>query len=363
MAPPDPNILRLLAECKELPDGPSKVEILTEAARIADGHRDIGLGFVLRKYIMAAALGGGLPEQMTVAFSWCLAHSDRYPEEVPPADVLWEFRWVVSELPHFPQVPRRQIEDTIQDMTRRYQAEGSTLRPVQLLKVFTFTKMGDRAAAIAALQEFESAPRDHLSDSPRQEQNLLVHHLVFAGRWREAIDRSPKVMTGRVDDPGFFGQDSAELLLPLLELGHASEAVRIQRTGYRYLAKKPGILGHIALHVEFLARIDQFVPAMKVAVDHLPIAIDTKQYVYRTHFLRAVLLLVDRLRRSGHIPCPFRLPAHVPVDGADHSGFADWLRADVSDWTHRFDARNGNAHFAEKLAALPELAERAAPGM
>ena len=368
MAQPNPEIRRLVAEAQGLPDGPTKVEVLHEAARVADAHNDVGLGFVLRKLIMSASLGGGLPEQMAVAFSWCLAHSDKYPEEIPPSDVLWEFRWVISELPHFPQVPRQQIEDTIQDMVRRYRAAGSTLRPVHLLRTFTYTKMGDRPAAAAALRDFEAAPRDALSDTPRQELNLVVNHLAFAGRWREAIDLSPKVMAGRVDEPGFFGQDSSELLIPLLELGQVADAVRVQRTGYRYLAKKPGLLAHIAFHVEFLARVDNFAGAVKVAEEHLPIAVETKQYVYRTHFLRSFLLLVDRLRRAGHAAHKFRLPAAVPVKagragGHDLVALTEWLNADVTDWSDRFDARNGNRYFAEKLAALPDLAARPAPAV
>src|SRR5690242_15189094 len=126
MSAPDDRISRLLAEAKELPDGPAKVELLTEAARVADSLNDVALGFYLRKLLMGATLGAGTPEQMSVAFAWCVSQSDRHPTTIPPEDILWEYRWVISELPHFPQVPRRQIEDTIAEMGRRYRAAGST---------------------------------------------------------------------------------------------------------------------------------------------------------------------------------------------------------------------------------------------
>ena len=368
MTPPGDEVLRLLGDAKELPDGLAKVELLNEAARIADSTSDVETGFYLRKLLMGAALGGGLPDQMSVAFTWCVAQSDRHPDAIPSQEILWEYRWVISELPHFPQVPRQQIEDTIGDMIRRYRAAGSTLRPVHLLRLFTYTKMGDREAAAAARRDWEEAARDFLSDSPRQELNLLVNHLTFAGHYQEAIDRSAAVMTGRVDEAEFFGQDSAELLIPLLELGRAADAVRVQRSGYRYLARKPAYLAHIAFHLEFLARMDHFEKAIKVVEDHMPLALAAKQFVYRTQFLRSVLLLVERLRRSGTDVAQFRLPADFPLtpDGRrryDAGALAGWLRAEVADWSARFDARNGNRYLAGKLAAVDDLGARPAPSV
>jgi hypothetical protein len=366
MAEPDDRLMRILAEARQMPDGVAKVELLNEAARMADATNDVESGFYIRKLLMGAALGGGLPEQMSVAFTWCVAQSDRRPDVIPAEEILWEYRWVISELPHFPQVPRQQIEDTIAEMIQRYRAAGSTLRPVHLLRLYTYTKMGDHEAATAARRDWEEAGRDFLSDSPRQELNLLVNHLVFVGLYQDAIDRSTNVMTGRVDEPEFFGQDSAELLMPLLELGRVADAVRVQRSGYRYMARKPRYLDSIGRHVEFLALLDRFSQAVQVVEDHFPFAQTTKQFVYRTHFLRSVLLLVERQRRAGNEVVLFRFPADFPLTPDsrrryDAGALANWLRDEVTDWSDRFDARNGNRFFAGKLAAVDGLAARPAP--
>jgi hypothetical protein len=141
--------------------------------------------------------------------------------------------------------------------------------------------------------------------------------------------------------------------------------VRVGRSGYRYIAKNPGRLCHIAFHVEFFARTDNWASAEKVVSDHMPIAMTTKQFVYRTHFLRACLLLVGRLRYANYSTYKFRLPAEVPLKagwrGYDLEELTAWLNAEVTDASLKFDARNGNRYFADKLAALPELAARPAP--
>ncbi len=365
MTAPDDEIRRLVGEARALPDGPTKLDLLDEAARIADARNDVPAGFAVRKLILAAALGGGLPEQMMVAFAWCAAQSDRHPTDIPPETILWEYRWVISELPHFPQVPRAQIEETVAEMTRRYRAAGSTLRPVHLLRTFTYVKLGDVPAATAAHRDWQQAPRDWLSDSPRQELNLTVNFLTFAGRHREAIDACPNVLAGRVDEPEFFGQDSAELLIPLLEAGRVADAARVQRSGYRYLAKKQRYLAHLGFHVEYLARVDNWAGAQKVFEEHAPLALTTKQYYDRFQFHRGCLVFLERLRRAGHDRFKFRLPDSIPVAPTnrvyDLAELAGWLRSDLADFAARFDARNGTSYFTDRLNAVADLATRPAP--
>src|SRR5947209_2688827 len=193
MTDEQPDVRRLLNEAAVLPPGPVQVELLAEAARIADAHNDTAAGFRVRKRLMDAALGGGQPDRMTVAFTWCVAQSDRDPHTVPPEDILWQYRWVISNLPQFPEVPRKQIEDAIADMTVRYRAAGSTLRPVHLLRLNTAIKLRDPEMAAAAHRDWQAAGRDWLSDDPRTEQSFVVDYLVFVGRDREAVEMCPQV--------------------------------------------------------------------------------------------------------------------------------------------------------------------------
>ena len=356
MTAPDAVIDRLLAEAADLPEGPAKVDLIAEAARVADAHGDVRRGFAVRKELLSAALDGGQPDQLTVAFTWCLAQSDADPEAVPPDEILWQYRWVVSNLPQFPQVPRAQIEDAIADMTRRYRAAGSTMRAVHLLRVNVAIKLKDPAAATAALEDFRSAARDRWSDNPRTEQSFLVDYLTFVGRDQEAVEHCPQVLAGRVDSPHFFGGDSAQLLAPLLNLGRADDAVRVQRAGYRYVARRHRYLDMVGLHIECLARLDDFPAAVKAFEDHSRFALDTKQVMDRFDFFWGALVLVERLRRVRRRP-PFRLPKQLPASPDD---LAAWLRADAAGLAKRFDARNGNTYFADRLKQVDDLVARPA---
>lgn len=353
MNDPHLELRRLVSEADDLPSGPLKVELLEQAAHLADSMNEVLLGFKVRKLLMGAALKGGRPEQMTAAFTWCVAQSDRDPDTIPPDQILWQYRWVISELPHFAEVPRKQIDDTIQDMIHRYRAAGSTLRPVHLLRMVTSVRLGDVAMGTAAHQDWVRAGRDELSDSPRQEQNLLANFLAFAGRRDELFAVSKSVLDGRVDEPGFFGEDSSELLIPLLELGRVADAIRVQRSGYRYLARKEGYLHHLSFHVEFFARIDNWTGAGKVFEDHAAMALATRQYCDRFRYLRAGLILSERLQQAGETSFKFKLPTDLPIQprgrAYDLRELSDWIRKDISGYAQRFDARNGTAYYMQLL--------------
>ena len=365
MTEPDDHIRRLIAEAAEQPRGPLQVELLAEAARIADLHNDVAAGFRVRRALMDAALGGGQPQQMTVAFTWCVAQSDRDPKAVPPEQILWQYRWVISNLPQFPEVPRKQIEDAIADMIVRYRAAGSTLRPVHLLMLNTGIKLRDTAMASAAHAAWSSAERDSLSDDPRTELSFCVDYFVFTKRYQEAIDLCPQVLAGRADDMHFFGTDSAELLVPLLELGRVADALRVQRSGYRYIAKRHRYLDMVGAHIELLARLDQFAAPVKMFEEHVGYALDTKQYMDRFDFSWSALVLVERLRRAGHTTFKMRLPKEFPVTPSgrtcDLAELAAWLRADAADLANKFDARNGNTYFMDRLKTAEVIAAAPAP--
>lgn len=356
MTSPDAVIDRLLAEAADLPEGPAKVDLIAEAARVADVHGDARRGFAVRKELLSAALDGGQPDQLTVAFTWCLAQSDADPDAVPPDEILWQYRWVVSNLPQFPQVPRAQIEDAIADMTRRYREAGSTMRAVHLLRVNVGIKLKEPGLATAALDAFRRCPRDRWSDNPRTEQSFLVDYLTFVGRDQDAVDHCPQVLAGRVDSAHFFGGDSAQLLAPLLNLGRAADAARVQRSGYRYVARRHRYLDMVGLHIECLARLDHFPAAAKAFEENARLALDTKQVMDRFDFFWGALVLVERMRRRGH-EARFRLPKELPADAGD---LAAWLRTDAGGLAERFDARNGNTYFADRLKLVDDLAARPA---
>ena len=153
MADHTAKIEKLMDEAEGLKDGPAKAAILEQAVAIADTHQDVKLGYAARKKLLPACLDSGQPDLMLVAYSWCLAQCDRDPSQFNLDDILWEYRWVVSEMTTFPTISRPQIEDALADITRRYQAAGDVRTALESL-----AKEGYAEAELDQIGDMDGAP-------------------------------------------------------------------------------------------------------------------------------------------------------------------------------------------------------------
>ena len=199
------QVRELLSRAAELPEGHAKVALIEEAVRLADAHADLDLGYKARKKLLDACLGAGQGQTMILAFSWCLAQTDREPERFGGTDVYWEFRWVVSELATFPEVGRGQIEGMLADMRRRYEAAGLSLRAYHLLRRYVGMDLGDPAVAAAADADWKLSPRDASSDSVVTEVGFDVRYHVFKGETEEALDIAMPILSHRMRSEHFDG--------------------------------------------------------------------------------------------------------------------------------------------------------------
>ena len=355
----------LVLEADDLPDGPLKVNLLSEAVRLADADNDVMRGFEARLMLMPAAQMASLPHQLVVAFTWCLAQSDRDPETFPAEDLMWRYRWVVSQLPHFPDVSREQIDESFTDMSQRYAAMGASPRPVHLLKMFLSIRLRDIPAGQEAWRKCVRSRHDIWCDSTRTEKAFRLEYLVLAKRYREAVAQNPLVVAGFVDDRHFFALDAADILKPLLELGRVEDALRVQQAGYRLVARDPGKLDGVSRHLAFFARLDDFPKALKILRENIANLAVAPLLMDRFDILLATRLLALRMKRAGHEAMKVKLPDSIPLTagkkGYDLDELAEWIREDLEPIAARFDARNGNSWFADTMAAIPELAERPAP--
>lgn len=352
------EIEKLMAEADGLKDGPAKAAILEQAVAIADTHQDVKLGYAARKKLLPACLDSGQPDLMLVAYSWCLAQCDRDPSQFDLDDILWEYRWVVSEMTTFPAVSRPQIEDALADITRRYLAAGSTLRPIHLLAMNVRNSLKDKPAATACYERWKEAARDRYSDDAETERAFVADYYFFQEMYADAIRMCDPILKGKMKSEHFFGSDCADLLYPLWKLGRKDDADRCHKKGYRYVAWNHRYVDCCGDHVEYLALVNDWPRVTRLVEKHLPVALLARKPNDRLLFLRACYVWAERMRRAGRATVAVGLPSDFPVaptDGKyDLAELAAWFKADVAAASAAFDARNGNDWFARRLARCDE---------
>jgi hypothetical protein len=353
------QVYQLMGEATVLPDGPTKVALVQRAAEIADSHQDLELAFRIRKTMLGVCLGADACDLMLVTFTWCLAQHDRDPQMFPAESLMWEFRWVVSSLCTFPEVTKSKIEVMKGEMARRYQRFGASPRSFWLMCRKMAVDMGDVKEAVAAEREFRRSPRDWLTDDESTEQGFEISYRLMRNEHDKALRAAEPFVNRKMRSEHFEGQACADVLLPMLRVGRAPEAMPLHRRGYKLRADRIRHLDSIAKHIAFLGLTDNLARGVRLFEKHLADATKTTNAFTRMRFLIDTLPLLDRLKKARKGSQLIRMPADCPL-------FANGDRQpanDVRNWTHdaaaelarTFDERNGNNYYVRRLAAAPRL--------
>lgn len=358
------QIVELVGQAYSLDEGSVKVALFEQCVQLADAHNDIDAGFALRKKLVDAGNWGGHPEVSLVHFAWRLAQADRDPERFPEHTLLWEYKWVVVNLPDFPHIQRAQMESAFADMEVRFRRNGSTLYALHHLRRRVAMISGDYDSAQAAHTLLRKASRDWLSDCAACVLNEDIQYHVMFGRNARAVQCAEPILSGRSTCKEIPHRTYGELLLPLALLGRMEEAAECHRKGYRLAANNPNFIDTVAQHLVFAGLNDELPKALRMIAKHLPIALAMKAPLWRFHFLRAVRFIFAQFASRGKSTVKLRLPESVPLYDASGSYSVDallaWSIHETDSLAALFDQRNGNTYLRDGIQSLDELPRRVA---
>ncbi len=346
-------------------EGAARVMALEQAVRLADSHHDVELGFSVRQSLIEAATFSGYPQPALVAFAWCLAQSDRDPERLGHANLLWQYKWIADSLYSFPEIPWQQVEETFKDLARRSEQAGSGARAVYKLYMKAAMHRGDRRAARRHHDKWAKSPRDTLTDCRACDIDAEVQYLAFLGKDADALTAAAPVLCGSHRCAEIPHITYARVLLPLVRLGRTGDAARYHLKGYRLVARNREFIREVASHIQFLALTDNLAEAVKIFEKHLVWAVETTDLDERFDYYLAGRFLLSRLTRAGRGDHRLRLPAALSDCPETRSLTADelarWISAELKSLAARFDARNGTDFCARSITASDKLHRLAQP--
>src|SRR5262249_10101370 len=315
--------------------------------------------------LIRTATFSGHPEKTLVAFSWCLAQCDRQPEQFDEEELHWQYKWVVGSLSAFPQIPRAQMEAMLKDMARRYQRVGLGGRAVLRLRCKFKVAAGAREEVVDLYPELQKAPRDLYTDCRACEQGDDATVLFFLGENERGLEKAQPLLKGSMGCAEEPHHTLANVLLPLLRLGRVEEAMQCHRRGFRLVARNPEFLDPVGKHLGFLVLTDNLAKGLTVLEKHLPWALETMCLDRRFQFYLGARLLLDRLRETGRQTVKLRLPRTFPghQESAKYevAALTAWVDGELEELAGRFDARNGNQYFRQRIADNLQLLELRTP--
>jgi tetratricopeptide (TPR) repeat protein len=330
----------MIAQVWDLPYGAAHIAAAEEAVRHADALGDAELAFHARMAATPAYQHGGEPAKAFVTFSWCLAAYDEDPARFRAEDgslLLWYFKYVVSSLTKFPEVPLDRTYAVIDDMQRRYTLGGHSLHAVYQYRWLVAHHLGDDAAADAWYDKWYAAPRDDNSDCAGCDPTSKVSHLVDRGLDEEAVALGEPVLAGRLGCREQPHSILTELLIPYLRTGRLEEARDAHRRAYRAVRGNVANMSDVNQHIYFCGVTGNEVRGLELLERHLDWLDRAPTPLTGMYFCAAAGLVLSRLADSGHADVPVRRGSS-DIRVAD---LARELAGRARELAARFDARNG----------------------
>jgi hypothetical protein len=351
----------LLQAAGRLPLCQSQLDLLEEAVQLADAHQDVPLGIQARYPLMYAARQLLRGDVLAVAFAWCLAQFDRNPAWFAGRDLHWEYCMVIGQMANLDTVTRQTLEDMLEDFGQRLHKDGRSESELLLTRLSIAPDLGDRELAVAAvrdLQRFPPAERGTLRDR--------FECAVFLGDDDEALALGQSCLRAERRHGDIDASVVCQgMLLPLLRRGRVDEALPLLDRCLGWFNPEVCYYWHFGDVLIALTLTGRLGRAVEVYERCQRAMTESTAPLTLLHFALDAGVLFERLAALGKERIGLRLPSNVPI-ASTRAGYAvtelrDWLRQEAAGLSLRFDRRNGNDYFAERIRERLGLQRLALP--
>ncbi|WP_082281172.1 hypothetical protein [Leptospira kirschneri] len=357
------DLFPVLWDVESMKNDFSKCPLLEEIIRLADLRKNKELGFEARLVLVKAGIFSGAIDKALVSFSWCLSQVDQNPEQFNEEDLLWKYKWIVENLPVFPQIKKEQILEMLEDLEKRYEKNGESKHPVLKLKRSISMMMGNIEESKKYHEMLKQTPKGYLSDCAACMQDSEVFYAVHLGQDELALEKAQPILSGKLRCAEVPHLTYGTLLLPLLRLNQPEEAARLHKIGYKLVSNSTGLLGTISNHLLFLGITGEIAKAIQLLEKHFTSAFGASDRNHRFEFYRAVKFLMERILLSNLKSIKIRMPKTFPNYKEDGNyaviDLDSWFDKEASKLASQFDSRNGNDSYMKNLGELKALHELA----
>ncbi len=327
------------------------VAALARAAELADAANDVDLAFEVRSELVHATYYVPGSTELITTYSWLVAKCDEDPERFSLD--LWFYKWVAHALPRIASVTTSQITGVLDDLDRRFTAVGEAAAPALKLRMLTAVTCGNLEAArehLDAWLAFDRRGRSGLNDCAACDHASHVCVLIAVGDDAGALEAARPLLDGSsscTDEPELT---LGRLLAPLRRLGDGGRADELRKEATRIARDDPKYLEPIAYVIRDHVATDDLGGAFDLIATHRRWLDEPQDDLATLEFCAASRLAIKRAAAGG-----VDLPDALDATGRDTRSAADVaeeLCHTAEELAQRFDARNGNSHYTDRLLSV-----------
>lgn len=272
--------------------------------------------------------------------------------------VLWYFKWLVDALPESAEPSVETIERIFEDMTRLYDHENESPRPIYQLRCKAAMLMGDMPSAHGWYAKWQDAPPGGSDDCAACEADVKIRYLLECEKNEEALAAAEPIISGEVccnDTP----QTWTRLIGPALRLSDSKLSMVLAKISRQAVRSTPSMIAAAAAHAVYSVFLHDFTGARRMVIHSLRKVSDTQNDVNRFSVYRScgMWAALTVLTTEYNKPLPARIAPGSPADAKgliELPDLASRCLQHASEVASRLDARNGNRHYAEKLLSVED---------
>lgn len=343
------RVSALLTEARNLGYNETGIAKAEEAVRVADEAKDDKAGFAARLGLVESSTFGGWPEKALVAFGWCAAKHAADAERFPAqrffgTDLLWMYKWITLQIPHFAQISRAQITQALDDMSAIYETHGMSPRPIHMNRARAMWAMGDDPdEAYEIYRKFQWAPRDRYADCRACEVNFQVDVHARRKEYDAVLRVAAPILEGSMGCAEVPHVTYPHIFEAFIAKGQPEEAERIDAAGYELVRANRDFVSEIADHAHYRMDVGRIDDAREILERHIAWAVNNRIERRALDYYTALARLFGILDADT--------TSKVRGDEANAAELTTHYLAEATAIAKRFDARNGNSHVSERMAS------------
>jgi hypothetical protein len=277
-------------------------------------------------------------------------------------DALWYYKWLAEDMPEYADVPLTTIDQYFDDMQAFYQAAREPLGPIYSIRCEAAMIMGRNDEADRWYEKWQQTPRGKLDDCAACVAARQMKYFLYKERDVEALAAADPILKGK----SFCDETPAALTLLvgiLRQKGAQRAAVLILKACGRPIRKTPNFLSALGLHVTNNFLCGNFLRSQRLAIVGLNRARQVKSEFHQYNFYRhcgvwaAIASMASAKAAIPKMTLPRKYLPGIDENGATRAELPEVAAACLETARQigtRFDARNGNSHYVNRLQKLEE---------